>query len=350
MGGRWGVPPIVPIRPDGENRGVDQVTPTSAEPALNDAPLGPSRRPLSWILWFVFALSAVWITLIFGTEIGLWWDRVSSTLTTPEGFRSWVEGFGAWGPVIFLLAQAVQVILVPIPGAVFPPVGALAFGPWLALGLSLAGMALGSAAVFLVARRWGRPLAVRLVGAERIQRYENLMTARGGLLIWLVFLLPLLPDDALCALAGISGISLRRFMVIATVGRVPAVAAGVFAMAGLEGAPAWVWALAATVFAALLWVGFRYGRDLESHLIRRMRRGTRGRSPEPEELVEGAGTTRSRTARPDRLKSISTVVVVATVIGVAVGVMAGVSELTTGIILIWGVVLAVMVASVRGSD
>jgi hypothetical protein len=50
------------------------------------------------------------------------------------------------------------------------------------------------------------------------------------------------------------------------------------------------------------------------------------------------------------LKSISTVVVVATVIGVAVGVMAGVSELTTGIILIWGVVLAVMVASVRGSD
>jgi uncharacterized membrane protein YdjX (TVP38/TMEM64 family) len=261
-----------------------------------------------------------------------------------------VEGYGAWGPVIFFLAQAVQVILVPIPGAVFPPVGALAFGPWPALGLSLAGMALGSAAVFLVARRWGRPLAVRLVGAERIHRYENLMTARGGLLIWLVFLLPLLPDDALCALAGISGISFRRFMVIATVGRVPAVAAGVFAMAGLEGAPTWVWALAATVFAALLWVGFRYGRALEADLIRRMRKETRDRSLEPEEVVDGTRTTRPRTSRPDRLKSISTVVVLTTVIGVAIGVMAGVSELTTGIILIWGVVLAVMVASVRDSD
>jgi uncharacterized membrane protein YdjX (TVP38/TMEM64 family) len=274
----------VPIRREGENRGVDQVTPTPTPTSLQDAPDGPVRRPLSWILWFVLALAAVWVTLIFGTEIGQWWDRVASTLSTPEEFRLWVEGFGAWGPVVFLLAQAVQVILVPIPGAVFPPVGALAFGPWLALGLSLAGMALGSAAVFLVARRWGRPLAVRLVGAERIHRYENLMTARGGLLIWLVFLLPLLPDDALCALAGISGISFRRFMVIATVGRVPAVAAGVFAMAGLEGAPAWVWGLAATVFAALLWAGFRYGRALEAQLIHRMRRETRDRSPEPRTL------------------------------------------------------------------
>jgi hypothetical protein len=50
------------------------------------------------------------------------------------------------------------------------------------------------------------------------------------------------------------------------------------------------------------------------------------------------------------LKAISTVVVLVTVVGVAIGVMAGVSELTTGIILIWGVVLAVMVASVRDSD
>lgn len=350
MGGHWGVPPIVPIRPLGENRGVDPVNPTRASTSLDDAPDGPIRRPLSWIVWFVLALAAVWVTLIFGAEIGDWWDRISSTLTTPEGFRAWVEGFGAWGPVVFLLAQAVQVIVVPIPGALFPPVGALAFGPWLALGLSLAGMALGSAAVFLVARRWGRPLAVRLVGADRLHRYENLMTARGGLLIWLVFLLPLLPDDAVCALAGISGISFRRFMVIATVGRVPAVAAGVFTMAGLEGAPAWVWALAATIFAAVLWAGFRYGRTLETRLIRRLRGETRVRPSGHEDPVPASGLGGSPAVRRDRLTSVLAVVVLTTVVGVGIGVLAGVSEVTTGIILIWGVVLAVMVASVRDAD
>lgn len=322
----------------------------TAVETVGEVPPGPSRRPLSWIVWFVLALSAVWVTLIYGSQIGDWWEHVSSTLTTPEGFRAWVEGFGAWGPVVFLVAQAVQVILVPIPGALFPPVGALAFGPWLALGLSLAGMALGSAVVFLVARRWGRPLAARLVGADRIQRYENLMTARGGILLWMVFLLPLLPDDALCALAGISGISLRRFMVIATVGRLPAVAAGVFAMAGLEGAPPWVWGLAAIVFAAVLWSGFRYGRALEARLLHRMRREIRPRSPRSVEIVDTSGSPAPEATGPDRMSSVLALVVLATVIGVGIGVLTGVSELTTGIILVWGVVLAVMVASVRDAD
>lgn len=310
----------------------------------------PSRRPVAWIVWFLVALTAVWVTLIFGDSIGDWWAGFSSTLMTPEGFRAWVEGFGAWGPVVFFLAQAVQVIVVPIPGTLFPPVGALAFGPWLALGLSLAGMALGSAVVFLVARRWGRPLAVRLVGEDRISRYENLMTARGGLLIWLVFLLPLLPDDAICVLAGISGIAFPRFMVIATVGRLPAIAAGVFTMAGLEGAPAWVWALAATIFAVVLLAGFRYGRSVEARLVQKLRRDRGMTSAGDEPSPDGAIAVRPATSRRDRLTAVLAIVVVSTVIAVVIGVLAGVSDVTTGLILVWGVVLAVLVAAGRRTD
>jgi uncharacterized membrane protein YdjX (TVP38/TMEM64 family) len=112
---------------------------------------------------------------------------------------------------------------------------------------------------------------MRLAGEDRIQRYEAVISARGGLVLWLVFLLPLLPDDAVCALAGLSSISFRRFMVIATVGRIPAVAAGVFGMAGLEGAPAWVWAAAAVGFVLMVWAGLRFGPALEQHLVGRLR-------------------------------------------------------------------------------
>ena len=217
-------------------RGVDLVDPTLID-VVPDRPSGRRRRRL--VLWLAVGIAVVGAMLLVGDDIGGWWAGLSETLATPDAFRAWVDGLGAWGPIGYLLAQAAQVVVVPIPGTLFPPVGALAFGPWPAMALSLAGMALGSAIVFLVARRWGRPLAIRLAGAERIQRYESLMTARGGLLIWLVFLLPFLPDDAVCALAGLSGIGFGRFMVIATVGRIPAVAAGVFTMAGLEGAPGW---------------------------------------------------------------------------------------------------------------
>jgi uncharacterized membrane protein YdjX (TVP38/TMEM64 family) len=252
-------------------RGVDLVDPTLIDRGP-DRPLGRRRgRPL---LWMAAGLAGVGAMLLVGDDVGGWWAGLRATLATPDSFRAWVEGLGAWGPIGYLLALAAQVVVVPIPGTLFPPVGALAFGPWPALGLSLAGLALGSALVFVVARRWGRPLAVRLVGADRIQRYESLMTARGGLLIWLVFLLPLLPDDAVCALAGLSGIGFRRFMVIATVGRIPAVAAGVFTMAGLEGAPAWVWAIAAGGFAVILWAGVRFGPAVERQLVQKLSRAS----------------------------------------------------------------------------
>jgi len=267
-------------------RGVDLVDPTLIE-VVPDRPSGRRRRRLA--LWLAVGIAAIGAVFLVGDDIGGWWARLSETLATPEAFRAWVEGLGAWGPIGYLLAQAAQVVVVPIPGTLFPPVGALAFGPWPALALSLAGMALGSAVVFLVARRWGRPLAVRLVGADRIHRYENLMTARGGLLIWLVFLLPLLPDDAVCALAGLSGLGFRRFMVIATVGRIPAVAAGVFTMAGLEGAPAWVWAMVAFGFVVILGAGMRFGPALEQRLVQKLGRDST-REPVPSVNPPGAGS------------------------------------------------------------
>ena len=274
-----------------------------------DAKRPSGRRHRRLVLGLATAIAAVGAMLVVGDDLGGWWAGLSETLASPEAFRAWVEGLGAWGPIGYLLAQAAQVVVVPIPGTLFPPVGALAFGPWPALALSLAGMALGSAVVFLVARRWGRPLAIRLAGAERVQRYQSLMTARGGLLIWLVFLLPFLPDDAVCALAGLSGIGFGRFMLIATLGRIPAVAAGVFTMAGLQGAPAWVWAMAAAGFVIILWAGARFGPAIERRLVGL----SRAPRPDPEETgrvptpssappVPGSGRRppgRSRAPHPD---------------------------------------------------
>ncbi len=282
------------------------------DPNITDVDAGrPSgrRHQPHLITWLAVALLAFGAMLVFGDDIGGWWTGLTENLASPEAFRAWVEGLGAWGPIGFLLAQAAQVVVVPIPGTLFPPVGALAFGPWPALALSLAGMALGSAVVFLVARTWGRPLAIRLAGAERVERYQSLMTARGGLLIWLVFLLPFLPDDAVCALAGLSGIGFGRFMLIATVGRIPAVAAGVFTMAGLEGAPAWVWGIAAAGFVLLLWAGTRFGPAIERRLVG-LSRAPRpdpdetGRVPKPSSVphvtVSGCGPPgRSRARHPD---------------------------------------------------
>src|SRR5688500_11163165 len=119
---------------------------------------------------------------------GEWWlgvARLWAAVTSPEGLRQLVEGYGLLAPLAFFLAEAAQVVCSPLPGGLLPPVGALAFGPWAALALSLSGCALGTAAVFGLARRCGRPLVQRLVKAETIERYAAVLAARGGLWLFL---------------------------------------------------------------------------------------------------------------------------------------------------------------------
>jgi uncharacterized membrane protein YdjX (TVP38/TMEM64 family) len=197
------------------------------------------------------------------------WSAASATLSSPEHLRAWVEGLGPWAPLAFFLAEAAQVIAAPLPGSVFPPAGALAFGPWPALGLSVAGTAAGSLVVFVLARRWGRPLAERLAPAETIDRYTAVVSAGGGIWLALVFLVPVLPGDAVCAVAGLSRLSLGRFLVLSTLGRLPVTALTVFLAAGLATGPVWLGPATVLVAGAALALAVALRPRLEAWLLRR---------------------------------------------------------------------------------
>ena len=118
-----------------------------------------------------------------------WWDAVRASFSSVEAMRGFVAGFGAWAPAVFFLAQVAQVLLAPIPGGVTVVVGTLLFGVWGGLALSVAGAAVGSALLFLAVRRWGRPLAVRLVGEESFEKYVGALDERGTLL-FVIMLVP----------------------------------------------------------------------------------------------------------------------------------------------------------------
>ena len=144
----------------------------------------------------------------------------------------------------FFLAEAAQVVFSPLPGGLLPPVGALAFGPWAALALSLGGCVVGSVVVFALARRCGRPLVQHLVRAETIERYAGVLSARGGLWLFLMVAVPVFPGDAVCAIAGLSSISFMRFMALSTLARVPSTALAIFVateLTELSLAPGWLW-------------------------------------------------------------------------------------------------------------
>jgi uncharacterized membrane protein YdjX (TVP38/TMEM64 family) len=141
----------------------------------------------------------VGIALIFliANKYGLWdWARV--TLSSVEAMRIFVASYGAWAPVVFFFAQRLQVVLAPIPGGIAVVAGTLLFGVWGGLFLSVAGATAGSALLFLAIRRWGKPLALWVVGREHFERYADIFDKKGTLL-FVILLVPFTPDDPICS-------------------------------------------------------------------------------------------------------------------------------------------------------
>lgn len=201
----------------------------------------PTRLPwsaLAGLLVAVFALAIYLIPELRSPLADLW--AFVDTLDA-DTLRETLRPLGPWAPFGFLIAQAAQVLVPFLPGAPVTVAGVLLFGWQLGLVLSMAGFMLGSAVQFAAVRRWGRPLVARLAGEAVVTRYAGRLDRRGW---WLLaaFLVPFSPADALSAVAALSPISARRFLLISFLGRLPWAAAAVLLAAGLVSGPAVAWA------------------------------------------------------------------------------------------------------------
>lgn len=217
----------------------------------------------------VVLLAAAWL-LVDG---GALWEGMGRLFVSPEALRGYVSGFGAWAPVAFFLAQVVQVIVAPVPGGVTTVVGPLLFGPWVGTALILAGGMVGSVVLFAMVRRWGPPLAVRLVGRRSFERFSGAFDDAKGAFLFFVMLMPLVPDDVAVAVAGLSGASFRRFVVLVALGRLPGWALTAFVAADLVGRSAGTLASVGLAVAVAAGLVLAYRKRLESWLLRRRESG-----------------------------------------------------------------------------
>ena len=194
------------------------------------------------------------------------------------GIKDWLLSFGTLSPVVYFLGMVAQVLLAPIPSAPVALAGSLVFGVWEGLALSLAGSVLGSVLIFLAVRRWGEPLVARLVGREVYRWYAGRLDARGW---WLftVLLVPFMPDDAMVALAGLSALSFRGFLVVMVMGRIPgSTMTALLASDWVTGSAA-VWIPVGIAFAVILALGFVYRGRLESRVSRHVGDGRASAHP-----------------------------------------------------------------------
>ncbi|MBI3127967.1 MAG: TVP38/TMEM64 family protein [Candidatus Tectomicrobia bacterium] len=159
--------------------------------------------------------------LYFGREIADGVQYLIRLQGRRERFRLWINSYGAWGPLVFIGLQVLQVVFSPIPGEVTGFLGGYVFGVWTSTVYSTVGLSLGSWICFLLGRWLGRPFVEKLISRAVLDKFDFLVAGRGAFLAFVFFSIPGFPKDYMCYLLGLSPLSTRTFLLVATFGRIP---------------------------------------------------------------------------------------------------------------------------------
>ena len=138
-----------------------------------------------------------------------------------KAIAQFIRDAGPYGPIVFIMLQAMQVVAAPIPGEATGILGGYLFGTLPGLIYSTIGLTLGSCLGFGLGRWLGPPFVRRFVKQETYHRFDFLTLARGELVVFLLFLIPGFPKDILCVLLGASPLPFGTFFLVSTLGRIP---------------------------------------------------------------------------------------------------------------------------------
>lgn len=146
-----------------------------------------------------------------------------------EGFREYINSFGAGGWLVLLSLQILQVFIALIPGELLESAAGYAFGPWIGTLICYVGVAIGSAVIFYITRRFGTKAVEIFVSRDKINELRFINTAKKrNFLVFFVFFIPGTPKDLLTYFVGLTEIKFISFLSISLVARIPSVLSSTF--------------------------------------------------------------------------------------------------------------------------
>jgi uncharacterized membrane protein YdjX (TVP38/TMEM64 family) len=131
---------------------------------------------------------------------------------------------------VFLLSQ---VFIATIPGQPIIVTGGYLYGFWIGFLVAYTSTVIASHLCYQLARRYGRPLVKKLAPEKIVDKWTVRAERQGIPFFIFSFTTPIFPADVMNFVAGLSGLSPRKFMIANTAGRLPT--AIIFTLIGSHG-------------------------------------------------------------------------------------------------------------------
>ncbi|UOY92354.1 VTT domain-containing protein [Ectobacillus sp. JY-23] len=157
-------------------------------------------------IYFFVAVIAVFLTYLISSFI---------VITDAKGLETIFREHMSFAKLMYFAICFAQPLILPLPEAVTVVAGSTVLGSFTAFFLGFLGSVAGIVTMFFISRIGGMKLVKRLVNEKQLQQYHQFLEKNEVLILIVLFVIPILPDEVICAGAGISGVKVRRFLLIA---------------------------------------------------------------------------------------------------------------------------------------
>ena len=228
-----------------------------------------------WEKWWKIIIVLI---IFIGCSIGAYFGLRAAGITSVEGLRALIAKCGAWGWVAFIaLFTICSTLLCFMPGtsATFIAVSILLFGAWKGFIISTVSVFLASSFMFLIGNTLGEKVVIKLVGEEALRKAQNLLDMKSKMLLPLMFLFPVFPDDALCMVAGMTKMKYWYFAIVALIFRTIGIATICFLGSGFINWAALSivdWFVLINMCAIDMFLIFKYQDKIEKFILKRRKK------------------------------------------------------------------------------
>lgn len=172
------------------------------------------KKTLKIILLAAFIVSAVVLTRTLG--LGEYLEE--------ERLRGWIDGFGAWGPAVYILLYSVAPSLMA-PGLALTVAGGVLFGPvWGSIYVAV-GATVGASLAFIIARYMGRDWVAGMLKGGRLAEIDAGVREKGWKIVAFTRLIPLFPYNFLNYAFGLTNIRFSHYVIATFIFMLPGVVA-----------------------------------------------------------------------------------------------------------------------------
>jgi uncharacterized membrane protein YdjX (TVP38/TMEM64 family) len=197
-----------------------------------------------------------------------------SKVNSIESLRDYIDSFGSLAVILFILFQFLQVVILPVPGSVSVAAGVALFGPLRCTLYSFIGIFLGSIVAFAVGRVAGYKVVCWIVGKDDLDKWLNKVKGKDYLILSLMFLLPMFPDDILCFVAGLSSMSWGYFIIMIAITRAISVSTTAYSLQFIPFNTWWgilIWILIALIVALLFYLVLKYSERIDAFIKKKFK-------------------------------------------------------------------------------